>query len=124
MTVWLAVVLGGAVGAPLRFLVDRAVTARTAGPQPPREFPWGLLVVNVLGSALAGLVLATTTGDLRVLLLAGFCGAFTTFSGFGWEAHRLWDAARRAFWAAVLVMPVACVLAFLAFWRLGAGLAG
>jgi CrcB protein len=81
----------------LRYLVDRAVTARTAGTQPRREFPYGLLAVNVLGSALAGLVLATTTGDLRVLLLAGFCGAFTTFSGYGWEVTRLWDTARGAF---------------------------
>ena len=66
-----------------------------------------------IGSIAAGLVLAWTTGDLRILLLAGFCGAFTTFSGFGWEAHRLWDASRRAFWAAVVVMPVACVAGFL-----------
>lgn len=124
MSAWLAVVAGGTVGAPLRYLVDRAVTARTAGTQPPREFPYGLLVVNVLGSALAGLVLATTTGDLRVLLLAGFCGAFTTFSGYGWEVTRLWDTARGIFWAAVVVMPVACLVAFLGFWRLGALVAG
>lgn len=124
MSTWLAVVAGGAVGAPLRYLLDRAVTTRTAGTQPPREFPYGLLVVNVLGSAIAGLVLATTTGDLRVLLLAGFCGAFTTFSGFGWEVTRLWDTSRGTFWAAVLVMPAACLAAFLGFWRLGALLAG
>lgn len=117
MTMWLAVVLGGAIGAPLRFLVDGAVTRRTAGATPPREFPWGLFVVNVLGSLAAGVVLAATSGDLRVLLLAGFCGAFTTFSGFAWEADRLWSAARSAFWAAVVAMPVACVVAFLVGWR-------
>ena len=124
MSAWLAVVAGGAVGAPLRYLLDRAVTARTAGTEPPREFPYGLLVVNVLGSALAGIVLATTTGDLRVLLLAGFCGAFTTFSGYGWEVARLWDTARAAFWAAVLVMPAACLVAVLGFWRLAVLVAG
>ena len=124
MSAWLAVVAGGAVGAPLRYLIDRAVTSRTAGTRPPREFPYGLLVVNVLGSALAGLVLATTTGDLRVLLLAGFCGALTTFSGYGWETTRLWDTARGTFWASVAVMPAACVVAFLGFWRLGALVAG
>lgn len=117
MTMWLAVVLGGAIGAPLRFLLDGAVTRRTAGTTPPREFPWGLFVVNVLGSLVAGVVLASTTGDLRVLLLAGFCGAFTTFSGFAWEVDRLWSTARRAFWAAVVAMPVACVGAFLLAWR-------
>lgn len=123
MNAWLAVVLGGFVGAPARYLVDRAVTLRVAGATPPREFPWGLLAVNVLGSIAAGLVLAWTTGDLRILLLAGFCGAFTTFSGFGWEAYRLWDASRRAFWAVVVVMPVACVAGFLIAWKL-AGLTG
>jgi len=117
-TTWLAVVLGGAVGAPLRFLVDRAVTVRVAGVEPPREFPWGLMVVNGAGSGIAGVVLAATTGDLRVLLLVGLCGALTTFSGFAWEADRLWSAARSAFWAAVLVMPLACIGFFIAAWQL------
>lgn len=114
---WLAVIVGAAIGAPLRYVIDRAVTSRLAGPDPLRQFPWGLLIVNVTGSALAGIVLATTTGDLRLLLLTGLCGAYTTFSGFGWEADRLWSAAREAFWAAVIVMPAACVVAFMLAWR-------
>ena len=116
-TTWLAIVVGGAIGAPLRFLVDRAVTGRVAGVEPPREFPWGLMVVNGVGSALAGVVLATTTGDLRVLLLVGLCGSLTTYSGFAWEADRLWSTARGVFWAAVLVMPTACVALFVASWQ-------
>ena len=94
----LAVIIGAAFGAPVRYLVDRFVTTRTSGPDAVHLFPWGLLVVNVSGSAIAGVVLATTTGDLRLLLLTGFCGAFTTFSGFGWEADRLWASARPVFW--------------------------
>lgn len=114
---WLAVVLGAAIGAPLRYLVDRAVTYRVAGAQGAALFPWGLTVVNVAGSAMAGIVLATTTGDLRVLLLVGFCGAFTTLSGFAWESDRLWPQERGAFWLAVIVVPVACVAAFVAAWQ-------
>ncbi len=115
---WVAVIVGAALGAPLRFLIDRWVTERTASPSARGEFPWGLLVVNGTGSAVAGVVLATTTGDLRVLLLVGLCGAFTTFSGFAWESERLRQAARPVFWWAVVVMPVACVLAFVVTWRL------
>jgi len=115
---WLAVAAGGAVGAPARFLLDRWVTLRVGSVRDVGQFPWGLLVVNGLGSLLAGVIVATTTGDLRILLLAGFCGAFTTFSGFAWEADRLWSVARGAFWLAVVVVPVVCVAFFLVAWRL------
>lgn len=114
---WIAIIVGAAFGAPLRYLVDLAITQRglRAGARP---FPWGLLVVNVSGSALAGVVLALTSGDLRILLLTGFCGALTTFSGFAWEADRLWALARASFWWAVVIMPAGCIAAFMLAWRL------
>jgi CrcB protein len=128
----LAVAAGGAVGAPLRYLVDRLVTDRVTRSSSERAvgasgsalFPWGLLAVNVLGSLIAGVVLASTSGDLRILLLVGFCGAFTTFSGFAWEADRMWPDARRLLWLTIASFPVACVAGFLAAWRLTALVVG
>jgi fluoride exporter len=87
----LLVAAGAAVGAPLRYLVDRFVQRRAGA-----GFPWGTLTVNVAGSLLLGFI--TQTADGRVTLLAGvgFCGTFTTYSTFGYETVRLAeDGARR-----------------------------
>ena len=71
----LCVVLGAALGAPVRFLVER----RMAG-----AYPWGTFVVNLVGSAvLGGLVAAGSSGAWLALVGVGFCGALTTFGGFG-----------------------------------------
>ena len=104
----LAVALGAAIGAPSRFILDRWV----AGHAPTKRFPWSLLVVNVLGSAIAGAVFALTNGNLQVFLLVGVCGALTTFSGFGWEMHLLWSRSRSTFVIALIVMTASCVAAF------------
>ncbi|ACZ88218.1 fluoride efflux transporter CrcB [Streptosporangium roseum] len=86
---WLLVLLGGAVGAPLRYLTDRAVQARH-----DTVFPWGTFTVNVAGSmilgVLTGAVLAGAVGDAAQLLLGtGLCGALTTYSTFSYETLRL-----------------------------------
>ncbi|MEV0196528.1 fluoride efflux transporter CrcB [Nonomuraea sp. NPDC050691] len=84
MTV-LLVVLGAAVGAPLRYLVDRLVQARHDS-----VFPWGTMTVNVIGSAVLGfLAAAAVSGPVMTLLGTGFCGALTTYSTFGYETVRL-----------------------------------
>ena len=109
----LAVTLGAAIGAPMRYLMDRWVTVRTSGPSGSAAFPWGLLTVNVIGSAIAGPVLSLSSGDLRLFLLVGICGAFTPVSGFAWEVNGLRPITRMVFWSALIVMPVACTGAFL-----------
>ena len=84
MTTVLLVALGAAVGAPLRYLVDRFVQARHDS-----VFPWGTLTVNVAGSLLLGVLVASVDGRWLALLGTGFCGALTTYSTFGYETVRL-----------------------------------
>ena len=81
----LLVVLGAAVGAPLRYAVDRLVQARH-----DTGFPWGTATVNVAGSFVLGVVVgATMSPELIALVGTGFCGALTTYSAFGYETTRL-----------------------------------
>ncbi|MFE4634197.1 fluoride efflux transporter CrcB [Streptomyces sp. NPDC056773] len=86
---WLIVMVGGALGAPLRYLTDRAVQARHDS-----VFPWGTFVVNaaaclVLG-ALTGAVLdGAASSRLNLLLGTGLCGALSTYSTFSYETLRL-----------------------------------
>ena len=72
----LLVVAGALAGAPLRLLTTR-LAARGG-----RDPAWGTLAVNVVGSALLGLVLGTATAPPAVVALVGtgFCGTLTTFS--------------------------------------------
>lgn len=90
-TLLLAVAAGGAIGSVGRYLIS-AVWLPAAG---PHAMPWGTLLVNTAGSFLYGLLFAVLTqylphgGTLRVALLAGFLGGFTTFSSFSFESVRL-----------------------------------
>lgn len=87
MSVVLLVALGAAVGAPVRYLVDRAVQARHDS-----LFPWGTFAVNVAGSFVLGMLAATTLAagtPPTALLGTGLCGALTTYSTLGYETVRL-----------------------------------
>ncbi|GAA0585107.1 fluoride efflux transporter CrcB [Paractinoplanes ferrugineus] len=81
----LLVAIGAAVGAPLRYLTDRAVQSKHDS-----AFPWGTLTVNVAGSFLLGLLTALPADPgSRALLGTGFCGALTTYSTFSYETLKL-----------------------------------
>lgn len=83
------VAAGGFVGAPSRYLLDRAVNRRVES-----DLPWGTFLVNVSGSFVLGLLTGLTLGNhlspvAKALLGTGFCGAYTTFSTFTFETVRL-----------------------------------
>jgi fluoride exporter len=85
VTAVLLVALGGAAGAPLRYLTDRVVQVRHDS-----VFPWGTLMINLAGSFLLGLVLGLPVpSSARTLIGTGLCGALTTYSTFGYETVRL-----------------------------------
>ncbi|WP_327071037.1 fluoride efflux transporter CrcB [Kitasatospora sp. NBC_01302] len=85
----LMVFLGGILGAPLRYLIDRAVQSRHDS-----VFPWGTFLINVSGAFVLGAVTGAghahgLPGDAVLLLGTGVCGALTTFSTFTFETVRL-----------------------------------
>ena len=98
----LLVAVGAAVGAPLRYLTDRAIQARYGS-----AFPWGTFAVNVAGSLLLGLLVGLPVAPwLASLLGTGFCGALTTYSTFSYEVLRLGRAGERSAAAAYAIGSV------------------
>lgn len=115
----LAVGLLGGVGAVARFLVDSAVSRRAG-----RGFPYGTLVVNLSGALALGVVVgAALTQDAYRLVGVALLGAYTTFSTWAFESHRL--AEDGAGGAAVINLAVSLVLGLGAAWlgrRIGTAL--
>lgn len=103
---WLLVIIGAAVGAPLRYLTDRAVQARH-----DTVFPWGTFTVNVSGCLVLGLLTGAVaagaaSSQLHLLLGTGLCGALTTYSTFSYETLRLAEGGARLYAAANAVASV------------------
>ncbi|MFZ9987683.1 MAG: fluoride efflux transporter FluC [Candidatus Nanopelagicales bacterium] len=73
MTAALLVALGGAIGACARYGLASTWSAR---------FPWAILVVNLVGSFILGVLLVEARDEILLFLGVGFCGALTTFSTF------------------------------------------
>lgn len=90
MGMWIAVAVGGALGALLRFAVSRGA-ARLFG----TAFPWGTLLVNAAGAFAIGFLVAwfslrlSVSPAARALVLTGLLGALTTFSTFSVETLAL-----------------------------------
>jgi CrcB protein len=121
MSAWkayLAVGIGSGVGSVLRYSVSLLSQATLGG-----YFPWGTLIVNVLGSCLIGWLAATLSrsphspmAPLQPLLIAGFCGGFTTFSLFSLETLYLVQVGKPA-------MALVYIVVSLPLW-LGAAVVG
>jgi CrcB protein len=115
MTRYFMVMLGAALGGLARYVIGTAVMQRFTG-----RFPLGTLVVNVMGCFVIGLLmpLLTERGEprpnLRLLLVVGVLGGYTTFSSFAWESFQAVDEGSRWIGFANLVLSV--ILGYLAVW--------
>jgi len=103
--------VGGALGAVARGYLGRIIVTR---------FPWATLVVNVVGSFLAGVLISIFAGntysffhDMELLSL-GFCGGFTTFSSFSFQTMELIRNGRRKM--AALNITLSLLLSIGAAW--------
>ncbi len=92
MTTIALIALGGALGALARYGVNLGAIFLVGA-----DFPWGTLAVNVLGSFLMGLIVVkfvmpvAVSESVRVFLMVGFLGAFTTFSTYSLDVINLWQ---------------------------------
>lgn len=103
---WLLVVAGAMVGAPARYLTDRAIQRWH-----DTVFPWGTFTVNVVGCLVLGLVTGAVTESaastsVEALLGIGFCGTLTTYSTFSYETMRLAETGAKLFALANLTVSV------------------
>ena len=118
---YLMVMVGGATGSLLRYILGTAIMSRTGG-----RFPFGTVVINITGSFLVGFLMTMFTERLsphpnwRLLLVVGFLGGYTTFSAFEWETLRLVKDGGQ--WLGLLNVTGSVVVGYLAVW-LGAALA-
>jgi CrcB protein len=97
MSSYVWVCLGAALGAPGRYLVDRAIQARH-----DTVMPWGTLTVNVVGCLVLGLLTGfaaehSVREDVLLVVGTGFCGALTTYSTFSYETLRLFENGARLY---------------------------
>ncbi|ARO30308.1 camphor resistance protein CrcB [Rhizobium sp. NXC14] len=116
------VALGGAIGSVLRYYVGQWAL-KLMGP----AFPWGTLAVNVVGCFVIGVFAElvarkfNASMELRLLLITGFLGGFTTFSAFSLDAISLFErgeaVAGGLYIAASVGLSMAAVFAGLAIMR-------
>jgi CrcB protein len=111
---YLVVFLGGGIGAALRHAVNVSFARWFAG-----GFPFHTLFENVSGSLLMGLLVGyfafkgQDTPNLRLFLITGILGGYTTFSAFSLDAMLLWERGEAGSAAAYILLSVSASLAAL-----------
>ena len=106
----LLVALGGAVGSICRYLLSEMNAA---------SFPWGTFAVNIIGSLLIGFFVGLVakgvlSPEMKLLVVTGFCGGFTTFSTFANESFGMMKAGDALLMA--LYVGASVVVGILAVW--------
>jgi fluoride exporter len=111
------IALGAVVGAPARYLTDRAIQSRHE-----TVFPWGTLTVNVVASLILGVVTSAAHLDPNVLALigTGFCGTLSTYSTFSYETMRLTQEGARFYALANILLSLVAGIGAASFgWSIG-----
>ncbi len=111
MNSYLAVAIGGAIGATLRFAVSEWIGT-----------PQATLIVNAVGSLLLGICMAALANEMiskemTLLLGTGILGAFTTMSAFSLETFEMWGDDRTKAFGYVLITMILCPLLAYAGWK-------
>ena len=89
---FLAISVAAVLGANLRYLLSRFAVKEFGA-----VFPYGTLIINILGSVIVGLFVTWTTERVlvdprwRLLVVVGFCGSFTTFSSYAYESMAFFE---------------------------------
>jgi len=119
---YLMVLVGGGVGALMRYIAGMTIAARIGG-----RFPLGTLVINVTGSFLIGILMPLLTerfqphSNWRLLLVVGVLGGYTTFSTFEYETFRAAQDGGK--WIGLVNVVASVVLGYVAVW-IGSAIVG
>jgi len=125
MNRYLLVMLGAALGGLARYVAGTAILHRFTARFPENVFPLGTMVVNVSGCFLIGILMTLfidrgdPNPDLRLLLVTGFLGGYTTFSSFVWESVEAIE--KEQIWIGLANIVLSVALGYLAV-RCGAWL--